>query len=116
MTPAKEESHDSESDSNPGTVQQQQSSAVPSYHMQQQLGVNATIARLFFDCVLKGDIDAVKKQENRMGLDVQYQIDGELQQNANFFATQIADTEKAIKMVRWLISKGCKIGLTDTLG
>ena len=46
--------------------------------MQQQLGVNATIARLFFDCVLKGDIDAVKKQENRMGLDVQYQIDGEL--------------------------------------
>ena len=66
--------------------------------------------------MLKGDIDAVKKQENRMGLDVQYQIDGQLQQNANFFATQIADTEKAIKMVRWLISKGCKIGLTDTLG
>ena len=72
VTPVKEESHDSESDSNPGAVQQQQSSAVPSYHMQQQLGVNATIARLFFDCVLKGDIDAVKKQENRMGLDVQY--------------------------------------------
>ena len=114
--PGEERPHDSGSDSGASSVHQQQSSAVPSYHMQQQLGVNATIARLFFDCVLKGDVDAVKKQENRMGLDVQYQMDGELQQNANFFATQISDTEKAIKMVRWLFSKGCKIGLTDTLG
>ena len=51
-----------------------------------------------------------------MGLDVQYQIDGEFQQNANFFATQIKDEEKAIKMVKWLTNKGCKLNLTDTLG
>ena len=51
-----------------------------------------------------------------MGLDVQYQMDGELQQNANFFATQIGDTEKAMKMIRWLVSKGCKIALADALG
>ena len=84
--------------------------------MQKQLGVGESIARLFFDRVLTGDIEAVKKQENRIGLDVQYQIDGEFQQNANFFATQIGDEEKAIKMVRWLVSKGCKLALTDTLG
>ena len=79
LPPAKGDSHDSDTDSNPGTVQQQQSCGMPSYHMQKQLGVGESIARLFFDKVLKGDIEAVKKQENRIGFDVQYQIDGELQ-------------------------------------
>ena len=39
--------------------------------------MNATIANDFFSVVTKGDIQAVKKMENRIGLDVQYQVEAE---------------------------------------
>ena len=51
--------------------------SLPSYFMQKQLNINANIVNDFFSVVAKGDIAAVKKLENRIGLDVQYQIEAE---------------------------------------
>jgi len=35
------------------------------------LNVNSAFAKILFEFVRKGDIDAVKKQEERIGLDIQ---------------------------------------------
>ena len=84
--------------------------------MQKQLNVNETIANDFFSCVAKGDIQAVKKMENRIGLDVQYQVEAESGLNAIFYAVLCPDEIKAIKMTKWLATKGCKISLIDNIG
>lgn len=44
--------------------------SVPSFHIQKSLNVNAAFAKIMFDVVKKGDIEAVKSQENRIGLDI----------------------------------------------
>lgn len=43
---------------------------MPSFHIQKSLNVNAAFAKIMFDEVKKGDIEAVKAQENHIGLDV----------------------------------------------
>lgn len=68
-----------------------------------------------FETVRKGDIEAVKRIERRIGLDVQFLIDGNTSQNANFAAMKIQDESDAIEMVQWLVGKGCQIKLTDDL-
>jgi ankyrin repeat protein len=68
-----------------------------------------------FETVRKGDIEAVKRIERRIGLDIQFLIDGNMKQNANFAAMKIFDEAAAIKMVTWLVGKGCQIKLTDDL-
>jgi hypothetical protein len=37
--------------------------------------VNAAFAKIMFDVVKKGDIEGVKSQENRIGLDIQFLYD-----------------------------------------
>ena len=54
--------------------------------------------------------------ENRIGLDVQYQVDADSGQNAVFYAVLCEDEQKAITMTKWLASKGCKIPLIDSIG
>lgn len=44
--------------------------SVPSYFMQQQLDVQTNFAQSMFETVRKGDIEAVKRIERRIGLDV----------------------------------------------
>lgn len=44
--------------------------SVPSFHIQKSLNVNAAFAKIMFDVVKKGDIEGVKSQENRIGLDI----------------------------------------------
>ena len=66
-----------------------------------------------FETVRKGDIEAVKRIERRIGLDVQYLIDGNTKQNANFAAMKIVNENDAINMIQWLVGKGCQIKLTD---
>lgn len=68
-----------------------------------------------FETVRKGDIEAVKRIERRIGLDIQFLIDGNMKQNANFAAMKVVDENKAIAMVQWLVGKGCQIKLTDAL-
>ena len=84
--------------------------------MQKQLNVNAIIANDFFRVVNKGDIQAVKKMENRIGLDVQYQVEAESGQNSIFYAVSCPDEQKAVKMTKWLATKGCKIAMIDNIG
>lgn len=91
-------------------------SGLPSYFLQKQLNVNVTIANDFFQVVAKGDISAVTKMERRIGLDVQYQVDAESGQNATFYAVLCEDETKAITMVKWLASKGCRIPMIDAIG
>lgn len=43
---------------------------VPSFHIQKTLNVNSAFAKIMFDYVLRGDIAQVKKQEDRIGLDI----------------------------------------------
>lgn len=68
-----------------------------------------------FETVRKGEIESVKRIEKRIGLDIQFLIDGNTKQNANFAAMKIQDEAKAMKMVQWLVGKGCQIKLTDDL-
>lgn len=67
--------------------------------MQQQLDVQSNFAQLMFETVRKGDIEAVKRIERRIGLDIQFLIDGNMKQNANFAAMKIGDEQRAISMV-----------------
>ena len=56
-----------------------ESCSVPSYFMQQQLDIQTNFAQLMFETVRKGDIEAVKRIERRIGLDIQFLIDGKMQ-------------------------------------
>ena len=107
----KEEDEDTQELTNQNTC----GNGLPSYFLQRQLNVNANIANDFFSVVEKGDIQAVKMKEGRIGLDVQYQVDA-YGKNAIFAAVACPDEHKAIKMTNWLASKGCKITLIDNLG
>lgn len=69
-----------------------------------------------FDVVKKGDVEAVKAQENRIGLDIQFLYDDQLKQNALFTALQIKDDSTALKMIEWLVKKGCPIHFADIIG
>jgi len=80
------------------------------------LNVNAAFARILFDTVRKGDIAAVKKQEDKIGLDIQYLFDDQLKQNALFTAVMIKDDSLAIGMIDWLVEKGCPINFMDMIG
>ena len=69
-----------------------------------------------FDVVKKGDIEGVKSQEDRIGLDIQFLYDDQFKQNALFTALQIKDDSTALKMIEWLVQKGCPINFADVIG
>lgn len=68
-----------------------------------------------FDEVKRGEIEGIKKQEQNIGLDVQYLCDDQLKQNAMFSAMLIRDEQKSIQMSEWLVSKGCQLHFTDVI-
>ena len=69
-----------------------------------------------FDSVKKGDIDAIKNHESRIGIDIQFLYDDQLKQNALFTAIQIKCDSTSTKMLEWLIKKGCPVNFADIIG
>ena len=59
--------------------------------IQKQLDVNGSFAQVLFNLVKKGDIEAVKKQEERLGVDISYLIEDSLKQNALFQVNLISN-------------------------
>lgn len=74
----------------------QNGGSVPSFHIQKTLNVNGAFAKILFDFVKLGDIAAVKKQEDRIGLDIQFLYDDQLKQNALFTAVMIKEEALAV--------------------
>lgn len=61
--------------------------------MQQSLQVTAILTKDFMDKVVKGDIAAIKKEQEKIGIPPSYLLDEKLKQNAIFYATLIKDQQ-----------------------
>ena len=77
--------------------------------------MTAQLTKTLFDTVKKGDIAAVIKQEERLGLEVHYLVDVVYNQNAMFTAALIKNEAQAVEMCKWLAAKGAKLNFTDPL-
>jgi hypothetical protein len=71
-------------------------SSLPSYYLQQNLQVTATLTKDFMDKVMRSDLAGVRKEQERIGIPASYLIDEKLNQNAIFFASLNKSEEKAL--------------------
>ncbi len=56
------------------------------------------------DKVVKGDLQAVKKEQERIGIPASYLIDDKLNQNALFFACLNKSEENSLAILDYLIT------------
>lgn len=49
----------------------------------------------FLDLIKKGDLEAVKKEQEKLGINVSYMID-DMKHNAAFFAVQIKNEQQSL--------------------
>jgi hypothetical protein len=56
-----------------------------------------------FDFVRNGDVQVVKRQEEKIGLDIQFLFDAQLKQNALFTAVLVPSSQHATEMIDYLV-------------
>lgn len=69
------------------------SSGIPSYHMQRDLQVSAQLTKSLFDTIKKGDLEAAKREQAKLGISLGHLQDEGYKQNAMFYAVQIKDEQ-----------------------
>lgn len=65
--------------------------------------VTAAFAKIMFDFVRNGDVQVVKRQEEKIGLDIQFLFDAQLKQNALFTAVLVPSSQHATEMIDYLV-------------
>lgn len=56
------------------------------------------------DKVMKGDLPAIKKEQEKVGIPISYLIDDKSKHNAIFYATLIKDETKCLEVIEYLVS------------
>ena len=83
--------------------------------MQQNLQISSQLTKGIMEIIKKGDIEQLKAEQAKMGINVAFLVDDGYKHNAIFYAAQIKDDQISTRMVEWLIEQGVDPLFPDSL-
>jgi ankyrin repeat protein len=75
----------------------------------------AILIKTLFDAIKKGELELVKAESERAGINIGELFDENYKHNGIFYATLIKDDNQCMKMVDYLINSGADPAVVDSL-
>ena len=66
--------------------------------------ISAQLTKGFMDTVKRGDVEAVKAEQEKLGINVAYLVEDNYRHNAIYNAALVKDEQAALHMVEYLLA------------